>query len=66
VAEKSTRERKAAIRKHNDKTHVRSLKFEVGNYVLVAEQRKSGVSKLQSSGRARAASRVWSPTTCST
>jgi hypothetical protein len=37
----------ATIQKHEDKTHVRSLNFQVGEYVLVAEQRKSGVSKLQ-------------------
>jgi hypothetical protein len=42
VAEKATR-RKAAIQKHNDKTHVRSPNFQVGDYVLVAEHRKSGV-----------------------
>jgi hypothetical protein len=47
VAEKATRDRKAAIQKHNDKTHVRSPNFQVGDYVLVAEHRKSGVSKLQ-------------------
>jgi hypothetical protein len=47
VAEKATRDRKAVIQKHNDKTHVRSPNFQVGDYVLVAEQRKSGVSKLQ-------------------
>jgi Chromo (CHRromatin Organisation MOdifier) domain len=38
---------KDAIQKHNDKTHVRSPNFQVGDYVLVAEHRKSGVSKLQ-------------------
>jgi Chromo (CHRromatin Organisation MOdifier) domain len=47
VAEKATRDRKAAIQKHNDKTHVRSPNFQVGDYMLVAEQRESGVSKLQ-------------------
>jgi hypothetical protein len=47
VAEKATRDRKAAIQKHNDKTHVRSPNFQVGDYVLVAEHRQSGVSKLQ-------------------
>jgi hypothetical protein len=47
VAEKATRDRKAAIQKHNDKTHVRSPNFQVGDYVLVAEHRKSGVSNLQ-------------------
>jgi hypothetical protein len=39
------RDRKAAIKKHNDKTHERSLNLQVGDYVLVAEHRKSGVSK---------------------
>jgi Chromo (CHRromatin Organisation MOdifier) domain len=47
VAEKAKRDRKAAIQKHNDKTHVRSPNFQVGDYVLVVEHRKSGVSKLQ-------------------
>jgi hypothetical protein len=47
VADKATRDRKAAIQNHNDKTHVRLPKFQVSDYVLVAEQRKSGVSKLQ-------------------
>jgi hypothetical protein len=47
VAEKATRDRKASNQKHNDKTHLRSPNFKVGDYVLVAEQRKSGVSKLQ-------------------
>jgi hypothetical protein len=46
VAEKAMRDRKAAIKKHNDKMHVRSPNFQVGDYVLVAEHRKSGVSKL--------------------
>jgi uncharacterized protein YjcR len=36
VAEKATHDRKAAIQKHNDKTHVRSPNFLVGVYVLVA------------------------------
>jgi hypothetical protein len=65
VAEKATRDRKAAIQKHNDKTHVRSPNFQVGDYVLVAEHLKSGTSKLQVKWRARAALRVWSPTSCS-
>jgi Chromo (CHRromatin Organisation MOdifier) domain len=47
VAEKATRDHKADIQNHNDKTHVRSPNFQVGDYVLVAEHRKSGVSKLQ-------------------
>jgi hypothetical protein len=46
-AEKATRDHKADIQKHNDKTHVWSPNFQVGDYVLVAKQRKSGVSKLQ-------------------
>jgi Integrase core domain/Integrase zinc binding domain len=53
VAEKATRDRKAAIQKHNDKkltdkTHVRSPNFfQVGDYLLVAEHRRSGTSRLQ-------------------
>jgi hypothetical protein len=47
VAEKATRDRKAAIQKHNDKTHVRSPNFQVGYYVLVAKHRKSDTSNLQ-------------------
>jgi hypothetical protein len=44
VAEKATRDRKAAIQKHNDKTHLWLPNFQVGYYVLVAEHRKSGTS----------------------
>jgi hypothetical protein len=44
---KASRHRKASIQKHNDKTHVRSPNFQVGDYVLVAEHRKSGTYKLQ-------------------
>jgi hypothetical protein len=47
VAEKAARDRKAAIQKHNDKTHVQSPNFQVGDYVMVAEHHKSGTSKLQ-------------------
>jgi hypothetical protein len=47
VAEKATRDRKAAIQKHNNKTHVRSPNFRVGYYVLVMEHRKCGSFKLQ-------------------
>jgi hypothetical protein len=47
VAEKATRDRKAAIHKHNDKMHVRSPKLQVSDYVLVEEHRNSGTSKLQ-------------------
>jgi hypothetical protein len=46
VAEKSTLDRKASIKNSNDKTHVPSLNF-VQYYVLVAEHRKRGLSKLQ-------------------
>jgi hypothetical protein len=47
VAKKATSDRKTAIQRHNDKTHVRSPNFQVGDYVLVSEHRKSSVSKLQ-------------------
>jgi hypothetical protein len=47
VAEKATRDRKAAFQKHNYKTHVRSPNFQVGDYLLVAEHRTSGVSNFQ-------------------
>jgi hypothetical protein len=47
VAEKATRDRKAAIQKHNNKTHVWSPNFQVGDYMLVAEHRKGGTFKLQ-------------------
>jgi hypothetical protein len=42
VAEKSTRDHKASIQKHNNKTHVQSPNFQVGGYVLVEKHRKSG------------------------
>jgi hypothetical protein len=44
VAEKATRDRKAAIQKHNDKTHVRSPNFQVGDFLLIAELRTNGKS----------------------
>jgi hypothetical protein len=47
VAEKATRDRKAAMQKHNAKTHLRSPNFQVGDYVLFAEHRTSGMSNLQ-------------------
>jgi hypothetical protein len=65
VAEKATRDRKVAIKKHNDKTHVHTLNFQVGEYVLVAEHRKSGVSKLQVKWKGPRRVARWSPTTCS-
>jgi hypothetical protein len=65
VAEKAMRDRKAAIQKHNDKTHVRSPNFQVGDYVLVAEHRKSGVSKLQVKWKGPRRVASVSPTTCS-
>jgi hypothetical protein len=47
VEEKAGRDLRVAIQKHNDITHVWSPNFQVGNCVLVAENRKSGMSKLQ-------------------
>jgi hypothetical protein len=47
VAEKTTHDRKAAIQKHNDKTHVHLPKFQAGDYVLVAEHHKSGTSEFK-------------------
>jgi hypothetical protein len=47
VASQASRDRKSAFQKHDDKTHVRSPKFQIGDYVLVAEHCKSGTSKLQ-------------------
>jgi hypothetical protein len=47
LAEKATRDRKAAIKKHNDKTHVRSPNLKVEDHVIVVEHHKSGVSELQ-------------------
>jgi hypothetical protein len=47
VEEKTTRDRKADIQKHIDKTHVRSPNFQVEDYVLIAEHCKSDVFKLQ-------------------
>jgi hypothetical protein len=58
VAEIATRDRKAAIQKHNDKTHVRSPNFQVGDYVLVADTERAVCPSSRSSGKARAASRV--------
>jgi hypothetical protein len=37
VAEKATRDRKAAIPKHNENTNVQSPNFQVGDYELVSE-----------------------------
>jgi hypothetical protein len=65
VAEKATRDRKAAIQKHNDKTHVRSPNFRVGDYVLVAQHSKSGVSKLQVKWKGLRRVASLEPTTCS-
>jgi hypothetical protein len=47
VAEKATRDRKAAIQKHNDKTQVRSPNLQVADYMIVVEHRKSSESKMQ-------------------
>jgi hypothetical protein len=45
LTEKATRTFKAAVQKHNDKKLVPWTNSQVGDYVLVAEHRKSGVSK---------------------
>jgi hypothetical protein len=37
VAERTRRDSKAAIQKHNDNTHVRSQNVQVGDYVPVAD-----------------------------
>jgi hypothetical protein len=47
VAKKYMRDLEANIKRHNDKTHVRSPNFQVGDSVLVAGHSKSGRSKLQ-------------------
>jgi ferritin-like metal-binding protein YciE len=47
VAKNVTRDRKAAIQKHNDKTHDQSPNFQVVENVLVSKHRKSCASKLQ-------------------
>jgi hypothetical protein len=47
VAEKAKVDHRAAIQQHNDKTHVRSPNFQVGDYVLLAKHRESCVSKFQ-------------------
>jgi hypothetical protein len=65
VAKNATRDRKAAIQKHNDKTNGRSPNLQVGNYVLSRNSAKTVCPSCRSSGRARAVSRVWSPTMCS-
>jgi hypothetical protein len=57
VAEKATRDRKASIQKHNDKMHVRSPNFQVGDYVLVASTARAVRLSFRLSGRARAAPR---------
>jgi hypothetical protein len=46
VAEKFSHVLKATIQKRNHKTHVRSPEFQVADYPLVAEHRKSDMSKL--------------------
>jgi Integrase core domain len=56
VAEKVTRDRKASIQKHNDRTHVRLPNFQVRDYVLVAEHRKSVTLQVNWKGPRRVAS----------
>jgi hypothetical protein len=60
VAEKSIRDRKASIQKHNDTTHVRSPNFQVGDYVLVLSRNSASAvcPNCRLCGSARAASRV--------
>jgi ribosomal protein S17 len=47
VAEEAMRDLKVSIQYRNDKMHVRSPNFQVGDYVLVAEHRESSTSKFQ-------------------
>jgi len=42
VATRRTRKREEAVAMHNAKTHVRSVNFELGDYVLVARQASKG------------------------
>jgi hypothetical protein len=58
VAEKYTRDRKAAIQKCNDKTHVRSPNLSRGDYMLSRNTAREVCPSCRSSGRVRAASRV--------
>jgi hypothetical protein len=58
VAEKATRDRKAAIKKHNDKTHVRSPNSKWATTCLSRNTAGAVCPSCRSSGRARAASRV--------
>jgi hypothetical protein len=46
VAEKTTLDRKPAIQKLNDKTHVRTPNFQVRDYSLITKHIKNGTSKL--------------------
>jgi hypothetical protein len=47
VAEKATRDHRAATQNHNDIAHVRLPNIQVGDYVPVTEHTKSGMSKLK-------------------
>jgi Integrase zinc binding domain len=58
VAEKAKRYCKESIQKPNDKTHVRSPNFQVGDYVLVEQHRKRVRPSCRLSGGVRPASRV--------
>ena len=47
VAAKRSKTREAAIRRHNRKTHVQPINFEVGDYVLVAKRVANDGHKLR-------------------
>jgi hypothetical protein len=47
VVKKATRDHKSATESHNGKTHERSPNLQVVDYVLVAENRENGTSKMQ-------------------
>ena len=47
VAERRNVRREAAIRKHNERTHVQPVNFSVGDYVLVAKRISKNGHKLQ-------------------
>ena len=46
VAQSRTRARKAAVKRHNERTHVQPVNFEVGDYVLVAHRTNNRGPKL--------------------
>ena len=46
-AERRTKKREAAIRRHNKKTFIQPVNFEIGDFVLVAQKDSSEGPKLQ-------------------